>query len=108
MKQKIIAMARASLLVLGIVAFSGCVADRYGYGNPGYGYGASSYGYGPSNYGYQPYAYSGSAPVYTPGYYSHEERPDWHAEHAYSHHEAESTAHHDHAVQHHDRDDDHR
>jgi hypothetical protein len=34
MRQKIIAIAQASLLVLGLVAFSGCVEDRYGYADP--------------------------------------------------------------------------
>jgi hypothetical protein len=106
MKQRIIAMAQASLLVLGMVAFSGCVEDHYGYGDPGYGYGASGYGYGP-------YAYSGIPPIntYEPGNYGsrYEERPDRHEEQreehpSYSHHEEARTAHHDNAV-HQDRDD---
>jgi hypothetical protein len=50
MRKKIIAIARTSLLVLGVAALSGCYSDhyRYGYADPGYG----------------PYAYSTLPPAY--------------------------------------------
>jgi hypothetical protein len=88
MKQKLIAMAEASLLVLGIVTFSGCFEDRYGYGSPRYGYGPYAYSTVPPEYTYEPRGYS----------YDYDQRPYWHRGNWWT------THHHD--WKHRDRDDD--
>jgi hypothetical protein len=87
MKQKIIAIARTSLLVLGLAAFSGCYADhyRYGYSDPGYGYSPYSYSTLPPAYAYAPPAYR----------YDEEHHPIWHHEDREEHHARPWVHHHD-------------
>jgi hypothetical protein len=79
MRQKIVAFARTSLLVLGLAALSGCYADhyRYGYSDPAYGYSPYSYSTLPPAYTYAPPAYAYRAPAYSYRY-DDEHHPVWH------------------------------
>jgi len=101
MKRKIIAIAKASLLVLGLAAFSGCYEGGYGgyYDPPAYGY-SSGYGYGPYAYSTIPRVYTYEPRVYR---YEYAEHPSWHHEGEWAHHEVGSV-HHERS-EHHDLDD---
>jgi hypothetical protein len=101
MKRKLIAIAQASLVVLGLAAVSGCGGDPYAYDRTGYGYAGSPYAYStvPPVYSYEPRVYR----------YHYDERAYRQPE-TYQWREREAEAHrakpvdHDRAVNH-DRDD---
>jgi hypothetical protein len=90
MRQKIIAIARTSLLVLGLAALSGCYTDRYRYG-----YSEPGYGYSPYAYSTLPPAYAYSAPAYRYRYDDEEHHPFWHREDREEHHPRAWVHHHD-------------
>jgi hypothetical protein len=101
MRQKIVAIARRSLLVLGLASLSGCYADHYRYG-----YSDPAYGYSPYSYSTLPPAYAYGAPAYRYRY-DDEHHPVWHRDddehHLSSHREARVT--HARTWVHHDDDD---
>ena len=95
MRKKIIAIARTSLLVLGVAAaLSGCYSDHYRYGYADPGYGPYTYSTLPPAYAYAPPTYAYRAPAYRYRY-DEEHHPVWHHEDREEHHARVWGHHHD-------------